>query len=119
VRADGAGARLDASGAPSGGVTVAPLPKPVSFGQAAIVDGFVFVVGGKPSVFGANGSADVFSATIGDDGSIAAWSTSSALPQGRTSHSLAQAGDFLYVTGGGYDAGGLDTVFAARVRFAP
>ena len=30
---------------------------------------------------------------------------------------LTLAGDFLYVTGGGYMGPGLDTVFAARVRF--
>ena len=27
------------------------------------------------------------------------------------------AGNFLYVTGGGYEAGGLDNVYSARVRF--
>jgi hypothetical protein len=27
------------------------------------------------------------------------------------------AGDFLYVSGGGYQGPGVDTVYAARVRF--
>jgi hypothetical protein len=119
VLADGAGAALDPSGATAGAVTVAPMPKPTSFGQAVVVDDWMFVVGGKDAVFGTAGRADVFAAHVAPDGSIASWSTTAPLPQGRTSHSLARSGDFLYVTGGGYDAGGLGTVFGARVRFSP
>jgi hypothetical protein len=119
VLADGAGAPLDASGTPGAPVKVAPMPKPTSFGQAVVVDDWLFVVGGKDDVFAGAGRADVFAAQIAADGSVASWATKAPLPEGRTSHSLVRAGDFLYVTGGGYDAGGLATVFGARVRFAP
>lgn len=119
VSADGAGAALDPSGAPGKPVSITAMPKPTSFGQAVIVDDWMFVVGGKSKIFGEAGRADVFAGKISADGSISSWSSVTALPQGRTSHSLARSGDFVYVTGGGYDAGGLATVFGARVRFSP
>jgi hypothetical protein len=97
---------------------VSALPKPTSFGQAVAVDDWLFTVGGKDEVLTGKGRSDVVAARIGADGTLGAWSALPTLPQGRTSLALTLAGDFLYVTGGGYDAGGLDTVFAARVRFA-
>ena len=117
VVADGAGAVLDGTGAPGKSFSVTPLPKPRSFGQAVAVDDWLFVIGGKESVFGASGSADVVASKIGAGGALGAWSPVASLPAGRTSHSLAASGDYLYVTGGGFDAGGLDTVFVARVRY--
>jgi hypothetical protein len=118
VLADGAGARLDASGVPGASFSVAALPKPTSSGKAIAVDDFIFVVGGKDEVMSGKGRADVFAAKIDTaDGSLAEWSEVSSLPQGRTSHALVASGDYLYVVGGGYDAGGLDSVFSARVRF--
>jgi hypothetical protein len=120
VLADGAGAALDASGAPGKSFGVTSLPKPTSFGQAIAVQDWVFVVGGKDSVMTGTGHPDVFAAHIAADGTLGAWSSLAALPQGRTSHAIALSRgttDYLYVTGGGYDAGGLATVFSARVRF--
>jgi hypothetical protein len=117
VVADGAGAALDAAGVPGKSFAVMPLPKPRSFGQAVGVDDWLFVIGGKESVFGASGSADVVASKVGAGGALDAWSPVASLPEGRTSHSVALGGDFLYVTGGGFDAGGLDTVFVARVRY--
>jgi hypothetical protein len=61
----------------------------------------------------------VYAAKIGEGGVVGDWSVVASLPQGRTSHAIAAHGDFLYVTGGGYDAGGLDSVWSARVRTAP
>jgi hypothetical protein len=118
VFADGAAARLDASGAPGQSFPVAKLPKPTAFGQAIAVDDWIFVVGGKDDIFQGKGRADVFAAHVADDGTLGDFTTVASLPQGRTSHAVALHGDFLYVTGGGYDAGGLATVFAARVRTA-
>jgi Kelch motif protein len=116
VVADGAAAALDAAGIPGESFAVRPLPTPRSFGQAVAVDDWLFVIGGKDSVFSGAGSADVIAAKIGAGGALDAWTPVAALPAGRTSHSVAASGDFLYVTGGGLDAGGLDTVFSARVR---
>jgi hypothetical protein len=117
VLADGAGASLDQSGAPGKSFTVKPLPKPTAFGKAVAVDDWVFVVGGKDGVIDGKGRGDVFASKVGDGGGLDAWTSLAPLPQGRTSHAVVVSGDFLYVVGGGYDAGGLDTVFSARIRF--
>lgn len=117
VLADGAGARLDPAGVPGKSFPVRALPKPTSSGQALAIDGYVFVVGGKDEVLTGKGRGDAFAAKIGEDGTLEPWSTLPALPQGRTSLALTGHGDFIYVTGGGFDAGGLDTVYSARVRF--
>ena len=117
VLADGAGAALGANGTPGKSFTVRALPKPTSFGQAIAVDDYLFVIGGKDGVLTGTGSADVFVAKIGDGGALDPWTTVKPLPQGRTSLAVAMSGDFVFVTGGGFDAGGLDTVFSARVRF--
>jgi len=119
VLADGAGAALDAAGVPSNSFPVRALPKPTSFGRAIAVDDWLFVIGGKDEVLTGKGRSDVFAARIGADGALGEWKTVAALPEGRTSHAIAAHGDFVYVTGGGFDAGGLDTVWSARVRTAP
>jgi hypothetical protein len=93
------------------------LPKPTGFGAGVAVDDWVFVVGGKEAIFGANGRATVYSAHIGADGALGDFSELQAMPQGRTSQAVTVAKSFLYVTGGGFDAGGLDTVYSTRVRF--
>jgi hypothetical protein len=118
VLAEGAGAAIDASGAPGAAFAVPALPKPTAFGKAMAVDDWIFVTGGKDAVFG-DGRADVFAAHVEAGGALGAFTAVAALPEGRTSHALALSGEWLYLTGGGYDAGGLDTVFAARVRSPP
>lgn len=117
VLADGAGAKLDAAGVPGASFTVAALPKATAFGKAIAVDDWVFVAGGKDEIMSGKGRADVFAAKIGEGGALADWSEVSSLPQGRTSHALVASGNYLYVVGGGYDAGGLDSVFSSQVRF--
>lgn len=118
VLADGAGALLDANGRPGASFAVTELPKPTTSGRAVFVDGWVFVLGGKDKVLGpgAIGRADGFAAKVANDGTIGAWQGLEPMPEGRTSHAVVVSGEYLYVVGGGYDAGGLDTVFAARVR---
>ena len=65
----------------------------------------------------ATGNAASYAAPIGNEGALGTWTVQAPLPEGRTSHSLTLGGDFLYVTGGGFDSGGLATVFAARVKY--
>jgi hypothetical protein len=113
----------DASGAARSDATFASsfdtsaLPAPRAFGTAIAVDDWVFLVGGKDAIFTASGNEAAFASRIGEDGSLGKWSAQPSLPEGRTSHSLTLGGDFLYVTGGGYDSGGLAAVYAARVKF--
>jgi hypothetical protein len=99
------------------GIPTTPLPQPTSFGDAVAVDGYIFVVGGKPAIFGAAGVPDTFAAPINGDGTLGAWAPAMALPQGRTDQRVTLGGSYLYVTGGGFDGPGVDTVFAAQVRF--
>lgn len=117
VLADGAGARLDQAGAPGASFAVTALPKPTAFGRAIAVDDWVFVTGGRDQIMGAPGRADVIASRIADDGKLGEWTAVSPLPQGRTAHAVVASGDFLYVVGGAYDAGGVDAVYSARVRF--
>jgi len=114
VLTDGAGASITGAGST---FNVAALPKATAFGQAVAVDDYVFVVGGKDEVMSGKGRADAFAAKIGDAGGLAEWATAASLPQGRTAHALVAAGNYLYVVGGGYDGGGLASVFSAQVRF--
>ncbi len=117
VLSDGAGARLDETGAPGPSFAVTALPEPTAFGRAVAVDDWVFVTGGKDQVMSGTPRADVVAAHIAEDGTLGAWSSVAPLPQGRTAHAAIAAGDFLYVLGGAFDAGGVDSVFVARVRF--
>ncbi len=110
------GAPVTADGGVGAAFTTTALPMPITFGCGVAVDDWVFVVGGKSAVF-ASGQATTLSAEVGADGQLGAWTSQAALPQGRTDMAMTLAGDFLYVTGGGYMGPGLDTVFAARVRF--
>lgn len=88
------------------------LPAPVAFGEAAAVDDYLFVVGGRDSVFGAGGSTTVYVSAIGHD-----WTTATPLPVPRTNHDMVLAGDYLVLTGGADTAGGDTTVLVAQVRF--
>jgi hypothetical protein len=110
-------APLLADGAVGAALAGQPLPAPTGFGEAAAVDGFLFVVGGKEAIFAGAASAEVISAPIGADGTPGPWTAQTPLPEGRSNHDLVPAGDFLYVTGGGFDGPGLANVWSARVRF--
>jgi hypothetical protein len=117
MTAEAWGAPLLPSGSVGQAFSTTAIPAARGFGQAVEVDDWLFLVGGKPAIFGASGVAEVDSAQVGASGQLSAWSAQPSLPQGRTNGQATLGGDFIYVTGGGYSAGGLDTVFAARARF--
>jgi hypothetical protein len=114
--ADVKGAPLGAGGAVGSPFTALSLGKPTGFGRAVAVDDYLFVVGGKGDPFG-SGQPDVVSAHVHADGTLDAWGPQTPLPEGRTDQAMSLGGDYLYVTGGGFNGPGLDTVYAARVRF--
>jgi len=93
------------------------MPAPLSFGEAIAVDEYLFVVGGKKAILDGTGQPTVTSSKVVSDGHVAPWTAQTPLPEGRTNHDMVLGGDFLYVTGGGSDGLGLDTVFSAQVRF--
>jgi len=49
-----------------------------SFARSVAVDDYLFIVGGKPAIFG-SGTAAVLSARIGQDGRLAAWTAQAVL----------------------------------------
>jgi hypothetical protein len=114
------GALADVSFSPlTGGPAIAttPLPQPVGFGEAVVVDDWLFVVGGRAQVFGAPGTTQVFAAPLADDGTVGAWTTSPSLPMARTNHDLVLSGDYLVLTGGAASGPGDANVLISRVRF--
>jgi hypothetical protein len=110
------GAPLGPGGAVGTAFVTQSLPMPITYGTAASVDDWIFIVGGKSSVFG-SGEVNTLSSQVGTGGQLGAWTQETPLPEGRTDMALTLAGDFLYVTGGGYMGPGVATVFVARVRF--
>jgi hypothetical protein len=117
MKADVSGAPLDGAKNPGASFVTQALPKPTGAGVALAVDEYLFSFGGKDEMFRGKGSPDVWSAKIGADGKLGAWTTQPGMPQGRSNHCAVVAGDYVYVTGGGYDASGLDNVYSARARF--
>jgi hypothetical protein len=115
--ADVSYAPLNADGTVGKGTSTTPLPSPIVAGEVAVVDDYLFLVGGKAAMLGANGVPDCWSAPVHSDGTVGAWTKQASLPQGRTNHEMVQVGDFLYQTGGGYTGPGLDTAYSARVRW--
>ena len=114
------GALADVSFSPlTGGASIAttPLPHPVGFGEAVVVDDWLFVVGGRAQVFGAPGTTEVVAAPLAADGSVGAWTTAVPLPMPRTNHDLVLVGDHLVLTGGASMGPGDATVLVSRVRF--
>ena len=96
--------------------TTTALPMPVAFGRAAIVDSWVFVVGGRAQVYAADANTTVYAAPIADTGALGTWTTPTALSMPRTNHALALVGDFLVLTGGGSGGPGDTTVLVSRAR---
>ena len=113
---DVSGAPLNSSGMIGSRFKTISLDAPTAFGTAIAVDDYLFIVGGKEGVFSAPGVATVESAHVGSNGQLDTWTAQTSLPAGRTNHAIALGGDFLYVTGGGMNGPGLDTVYSARVR---
>jgi hypothetical protein len=107
-------------GESNGGTTafsVTSLPTATMFGDAVVVDGYLFVVGGRDSTFGNDPRADVTSAPIQSDGTLGAWSAQTPLPAPRTNERVVAYGDYVYVIGGGDTGPGLDSVYVAQIRF--
>ena len=101
----------------SAGRPTTKLPVPTTFGEAVAVDDWVFVVGGREQVFGAEASTRVFAAQVGVDGELSDWQET-ASPMGRTNHEVVAVGDFLVSVGGAAGAGGDANVLVSRARFA-
>ncbi len=112
-------APINADGSIGATTPTTKLPAPTSHGEAIAVDDYVFVVGGRDQVFGAEPATAVYGAHVEADGSLAAWTALTALPVGRSNHELSVVGDYLVITGGASSGGGDTSVFVTQVRFPP
>ena len=117
VAIDVNGAPIKPGGAVGAAFATTALPTPVAFGTVAAVDDYLFLVGGKDAAFTGSGQTQTASAQVAAGGQLAPWAQQAPLPEGRTNHAMAVGGDYVFVTGGGSQGPGLDTVFSARVRF--
>ena len=77
--------------------------------------GWVFLTGGRTQILGVPPTDTTFSAKA-TGATVGAWAAQAALPEARSNHTAVVARDCLFVIGGGNGAGGLDTVYRARVR---
>ena len=93
------------------------LPKATMFGEAIAIDDYLFVVGGRDDIFSGTPRADVLSAPIHADGSLGDWTAQTPMPEPRTNGRVVAYENFMYVTGGGNDGPGLDSVYIAQIRF--
>lgn len=104
-----------ASGASAFSTTA--LTTATMFGDAVVVDDYLFVIGGRDSTFGNDPRADVMSAQINPGGTLGAWSAQTPIPEPRTNERVVAYGDYIYVIGGGNTGPGLDSVYVAQIRF--
>ncbi|MGH7487971.1 MAG: Kelch repeat-containing protein, partial [bacterium] len=75
-----------------------PLPANRRFATAAVVNGYVYVMGGEAT---SPGQTTVYYAKLNPDGSTGTWTTSAnSLPAGPRQHTGATANGYLYVMGG-------------------
>jgi hypothetical protein len=116
--ADAFVAPIGADGTVGAPVTTTALAVPTAFGEAALVDDWLFVIGGRSQVFAAGGTTTVSAAHIAADGTIGAWMPATELPMPRTNHTVVLAGDYLVLTGGADTGGGDTTVLVAQARYS-
>jgi hypothetical protein len=97
---------LDGSVGPWQAMTA--LPAPLHSARAVVFRGFVYLAGG----IGSQGapSAVVYRAAVNVDGTLGAWQTLPALPNGAAYHALLNFGPYLYAVGG--DGNAVSTVQA-------
>lgn len=117
VQVNGFGAPFDPASGMGQSFATGQLPEARAFGAGAGVDSYVFVFGGKDSIFTGAGRPDVYAAQVGSDGTLGAFAAAASMPEGRTNLDAVVLGDYVYATGGGTTGGGLDNVFAAQIRF--
>lgn len=91
------------------------LPEPTTMGRAIVVDGHLYVVGGKPAIFGTSRDR-VWSSALDATGTPVEWTEQEDLPVDRASLMLVSAKNHLFVIGGADNAPEA-TVFSARVRW--
>jgi N-acetylneuraminic acid mutarotase len=94
-------------------LTETPLPQALHNLRAAVVNGYLFVIGGQNS--DGQRQPTVYRASFKADATLYAWTTTVALPVSLENHAIAAAGNCLFVTGGNSDLGQRSEVYSAAV----
>ncbi len=101
------------------GAWTAQTALPVAEGEigAAVVNNHIYVVGGHTVPGSGGGQNTVYSAAIGANGTVGAWSALTALPQARWDPGVVTGAGFLWTTGG-YSANGqaTNTIYRAPIN---
>ncbi len=106
--------KVGADGAPGEWQTATALPEPVFFPSAASWNGRIYVTGGWN---GTNLVNKVYSAEVGEDGSLGPWVAQKSLPEAVYTHAAVTDGT-LYVLGGTVNGGAdiQNTVYFAKIN---
>jgi N-acetylneuraminic acid mutarotase len=96
-------APLNADGSVGGWSSTTSLPFARGAHSAVAFNGYMYAIGGSTD-FTATVD-EVLVAPINEDGSLGAWTATTALPDGRFYHSSLAFNGFVYVVGGTYDGG--------------
>ncbi|HOU91646.1 MAG TPA: hypothetical protein PLU22_11415, partial [Polyangiaceae bacterium] len=114
VLADVQVATLNGDGTVGAWVNATALPAPVVDAAVFAYDGFLFVTGGEVDADGTQTDA-VWSAPLGADGAVGAWSSATSLPEPRDGASAVVYHDVVYLVGGRGASGVADQVHRARL----
>lgn len=107
--------RTNLSGVPGEWEEVMPLPEARGWAAAAVQEGQLVVSGGLSAWGPARSEATVWTASIGEQGALGAWTEGPALPMARHRHSMTEVDQVLHVAGGDSDGGELDEVLVANL----
>lgn len=94
-------------------LTATPLPRALVDAGAAVVNGYLFIVGGEDS--SGQLQPTLYRAVLNADGSLGAWTMTTSLPISLTNHAIATAGNCLFVVGGDSNLGRRSQVYSAAV----
>lgn len=90
-----------------------PLPQPLVGLDAGVVNGYLFVIGGRNS--DGQRLSTVYQAPLKADGTLGAWTSAISLPIALSGHAVVGAGNCLFVTGGRSDLDLRREVYSAAI----
>jgi hypothetical protein len=100
-------AKINADGSVGAFAATTNLNTAVSAANAVVINGYMYMVGGKTADNVTTGIATVQYAKVNSDGTLGTWSTTTTgMPAARSSAGVATYNSYLYVTGGQDNAGG-------------
>ncbi|KKW46861.1 MAG: hypothetical protein A3A43_01605 [Candidatus Liptonbacteria bacterium RIFCSPLOWO2_01_FULL_56_20] len=107
-------ARFGANGTFGAWRATTPLPQPLDYFGTTVWNGYLYVAGGYTGASGRTNA--VYAASMNANGTLGAWMTTTALPNGLSGHFAAAANGYLYVTGG---TAGAEVLPTSTVVYAP